>query len=228
MPLGHDLRALYERVGPDTRIVWIANPNNPTGTWLEAERVVDFLASLPGHVICVVDEAYTEYAQSDALGDAPTWLERFPNLVVTRTFSKAWGLAGARVGWLAGDPELVGYLRRVGLPYPLSKPAARTALSALEREEEVERRRDRIVAERSRVRERLEGLELPVASSEANFLLFFVDDPGEVQRRLAEEHGVIVRDRSGLRGLAGALRVTIGTPDENDRFLEGLREVLGR
>ncbi|MGB0514695.1 MAG: pyridoxal phosphate-dependent aminotransferase, partial [Wenzhouxiangellaceae bacterium] len=99
MPLGHDLRALYQAVDERTRMVWIANPNNPTGTWLEGERVQEFLGSLPGHVICVVDEAYTEYAESDRLGDASQWLERFPNLVVTRTFSKAYGLAGLRVGY---------------------------------------------------------------------------------------------------------------------------------
>ena len=134
MPLGHDLRALFERVGPDTRMVWIANPNNPTGTWLEADRVQDFLASLPGHVICVVDEAYTEYAESDTLGDASNWLERFPNLVVTRTFSKAYGLAGLRVGYALSNPGLADLLNRVRPAFNVNSLGLAAARAALDRQ----------------------------------------------------------------------------------------------
>ncbi len=111
MALGHDLRAMYQRIDADTRLVFLANPNNPTGTWLSGERIREFLASLPGHVICVVDEAYTEYAESDQLGDASTWLEQFPNLVVTRTFSKAYGLAGLRVGYALSNPGVADLLK---------------------------------------------------------------------------------------------------------------------
>ncbi len=211
------------RLAEVAKLVFLCSPNNPTGGRLTPGRILELVERCPALV--VVDEAYVEFSDGPSLAPRTASV---PRLAVLRTFSKAWGLAGARVGWLAGDPELAAYVRRVGLPYPLSKPAARAALAALEREEEVERRRDLIVSERARVRGRLEAMELPVAPSEANFLLFLVDDPGQVQRRLAERHGVIVRDRSGLRGLDGALRVTIGTTDENDRVLAGLTEVLGR
>lgn len=207
----------------DAKLVFLCSPNNPTGNPLTADWILELVERCPALV--AVDEAYGEFSEAPSL--APRTAD-VPRLAVLRTFSKAWGLAGARVGWLAGDPELVAHLRRAGLPYPLSKLSARAALAALQRKDEVRGRLDRILRERGRVRERLEALGLTVAPSDANFLLFFVADPAAVQRRLAEEHGVVIRDRSGLAGLAGALRVTIGTREENDRFLSGLEDVLDR
>src|SRR5690625_2940519 len=135
MPLGHDLRAMFEKVGGDTRLVFVANPNNPTGTWLDGERLKDFIGSLRPHVICVVDEAYTEYAESDRLGDAPAWLEEFPNLVVTRTFSKAYGLAGLRVGYALSTPGIADLLNRVRPAFNVNAPALAAAQAALRSEE---------------------------------------------------------------------------------------------
>lgn len=211
------------RLAADARLVFLCSPNNPTGNLLSVDRILELVERC--RALVAVDEAYGEFSGAPSLASRATEVGR---LAVLRTFSKAWGLAGARVGWLAGDPELVAYMRRAGLPYPLSKLAARAALRALEREEEVRRRVERILEERRRLRGRLEALGLEVAPSDANFLLFRVPDPALVQRRLAEEHGVVVRDRSGLPGLAGALRVTVGTPEENDLFLAGLEEALDR
>lgn len=205
----------------DAPLVFVCSPNNPTGNLLDRSRILELVERTRSLV--AVDEAYVEFA------DRPSLAARageIPRLAVLRTFSKAWGLAGARVGWLAGHPVLVRHLRLAGLPYPLSRPAERAARRALERAGEMAQRVRRIRRERRRLRRGLQGMGLTVAPSDANFLLFFVADPSGVQRRLAEEHDVVVRDRSGLAGLAGALRVTVGAPEENDRFLEGLEEVL--
>ncbi len=207
----------------DAKLVFLCSPNNPTGNLLSEDRILELVRRT--RCLVAVDEAYVEFSPRPSLAARAGDPER---LAVLRTFSKAWGLAGARVGWLAGHPALVRVLDVVGLPYPLSRPAARAALRALEREEEMERRVRRVREERRRLRAGLDELGLEVAPSDANFLLFFVPGPGGVQRRLADEHGVVVRDRSGLPGLEGALRVTVGTPEENERFLEGLQEVLGR
>lgn len=215
------------RAAEGARLLFLCSPNNPTGGLLSRDRVLDLLARVEG--VVAVDEAYVEFAGEEAslvpLAGGPGPRER---LVVVRTFSKAWGLAGARVGWLAGAPELVAALDRVGLPYPLSEPAARAARVALERAELVAERTAALRAERDRLAAALAGLGLRVLPSDANFLCTFVDDPRAVQRNLAARHGVVVRNRSDLPGLAGALRVTVGTREENDRFLEGLREELGR
>src|SRR6056297_3273410 len=208
MPLGHDLRALYERVGPDTRMVWIANPNNPTGTWLDGKRVQDFLASLPGNVICVVDEAYTEYAESDELGDASRWLERFPNLVVTRTFSKAYGLAGLRVGYALSNPGIADLLNRVRPAFNVNSLALVAA-------------RDGLV----QLRDGLIELGAAVIPSVANFVLARFDRLGADLNEELLHKGVIVRP-VGNYGLGNYLRITVGTEAQNRRLLKALGEML--
>lgn len=217
------------RLARDAKLVFLCSPNNPTGNLLAEDRIL----ALTEHcrALVAVDEAYIEFAARPSLarraGGGPAGL---PRLAVIRTFSKAWGLAGARAGYLVGAPELVDCLHRAGLPYPLSSPSARAARRALGRRREMERRVRTLRSERRRLRDALDSLGLDVLPSEANFLLFFLPEsgpaPGAVQRALAARHGVVIRDRSGLPGLAGALRVTIGAPAENDRFLAGLESVL--
>src|SRR6056297_1393688 len=225
MPLGHDLRALYERVGPDTRMVWIANPNNPTGTWLDGKRVQDFLASLPGHVICVVDEAYTEYAESDELGDASQWLERFPNLVVTRTFSKAYGLAGLRVGYALSNPGIADLLNRVRPAFNVNSLALAAARAALDDAEFIARTRSVNESGLRQLNDGLRGLGLGVLPSAANFLLVdFGTDAAPVNESLLQA-GVIVRPVANY-GLPHHLRITIGTAEQNDRLLTTLTGLL--
>lgn len=209
------------RAAEGAPLVIVCSPNNPTGNLLDRSRLLELVERTRSLV--AVDEAYVEFSARPSLASRAG---EIPRLAVLRTFSKAWGLAGARVGWLAGHRVLVRHMARAGLPYPLSRPAERAARGALARAEEMERRVRRLREERRRVRRGLQSLGLTAAPSDANFLLFFVPDPAGVQRRLAAEHDVVVRDRSGLAGLAGALRVTVGTPEENDRFLEGLEEAL--
>lgn len=225
MPLGHDLRALYERVGPDTRMVWIANPNNPTGTWLDGNRVQDFLASLPGHVICVVDEAYTEYAESGALGDASQWLERFPNLVVTRTFSKAYGLAGLRVGYALSNPGIADLLNRVRPAFNVNSLALEAARAALNDQEFIRRSREMNSAGMVQLREGLAELGAAVIPSAANFVLARFDRPGAELNEALLRLGVIVRP-VGNYGLDNYLRITVGTAAQNRRLLKALGEIL--
>lgn len=203
-------------------LVFLCSPNNPTGGRLSRGRVLELVERCSA--VVAVDEAYVEFDDRPSLARRAGDPER---LAVLRTFSKAWGLAGARVGWLAGHPELVGWMDRAGLPYPLSAPASRAATRALGRREEMERRVRRLRSERERLRGGLEALGLRVLPSDANFLLFFVDDPGGLQSRLAGRHGVVVRDRSGLPGLEGGLRVTVGTSGENDAFLDAISEEVG-
>lgn len=214
----------------DAPLVVLCSPNNPTGNLLSRDRVLTVLERTDA--VVAVDEAYVEFAESRTSGASPSLapLAGTPDadrLVVVRTLSKAWGLAGLRTGYLVGAPPLVRLLDVVGLPYRLTAPAIRLGTEALNGREEMERRREALLAERGRVSDRLRALGLRVLPSEANFLLFFVADPAAVQERLAREHGIIIRRRDGLPGLGGALRVTIGAPDDNDRFLAALESTFG-
>jgi len=225
MPLGHDLRGLFDRVGPDTRLVFVANPNNPTGTWLDGRRLKDFVGSLPPHVICVVDEAYTEYAESDELGDASTWLEEFPNLVVTRTFSKAYGLAGLRVGYCLSNPGIADLLNRVRPAFNVNSLALAAARAALDDHEFIERTRSTNSEGLKTLGAGLEKLGVKVIPSAANFILAGFDRPGGELNEALLRKGVIVRP-VGNYGLDKYLRITVGTPAQNERVLSALAEIL--
>lgn len=225
MPLGHDLRGLFERVGDQTRLVFVANPNNPTGTWLEGDRLKDFVGSLPPHVICVVDEAYTEYAESDELGDASTWLDEFPNLVVTRTFSKAYGLAGLRMGYCLSNPGIADLLNRVRPAFNVNAPALAAAEAALADHEFIERTRRTNADGMRQLSKGFSELGLRVIPSAANFLLVGFDRPGSELDPALLRRGVITRP-VGNYGLDDYLRITIGTREQNERLLAALAEVL--
>ncbi len=226
MPLGHDLRALFKRVGPQTRLVFVANPNNPTGTWLDGRRLKDFIGSLPPHVICVVDEAYTEYAESDRLGDASTWLDEFPNLVVTRTFSKAYGLAGLRVGYALSNPGVADLLNRVRPPFNVNALALTAARAALDDHEFIEQTRTINAQGMARLSAGFEQMGLTVIPSAANFLLVGFNTSGaELNEKLLRQ-GIIVRP-VGNYGLDNYLRITIGTPAQNERVLAALSGIVG-
>src|SRR6056297_1423021 len=225
MPLGHDLRTIYERVDADTRIVWIANPNNPTGTWLDGDRVQDFLASLPGHVICVVDEAYSEYARSDTLGDASQWLERFPNLVVTRTFSKAYGLAGLRVGYALSNPGIADLLNRVRPAFNVNSVAMAAARAALDDREFIVRSREMNATGLSQLQQGLAELGAVTVPSAANFVLARFDRAGSELNEALLRRGVIVRPVANY-GLDNYLRITVGTEPQNRRLLSALADIL--
>lgn len=209
------------RTADGSTLVFVCSPNNPTGNLLSPNRVLQLAERHDGLV--VVDEAYVEFSGGGSL--VPKLGER-RNLIVLRTFSKAWGLAGARVGYLVADPEVITYLDRISLPYPLSAPSAEAARLALGRVAEMEGRVQRLVGERDRLVDRLRRLGLDALPSDANFLLIRVPNASSIQRQLAEAYGIIVRDRSGLPRLKEALRITVGQPEENDRLCAALEEIL--
>ena len=219
----HDLDAMLAAVGPRTRVVFLCNPNNPTGTSVGAEAVDRFVRELPEDVVLVVDEAYVEYVRRPDFPDSLELVRRRPSTLVLRTFSKIYGLAGLRIGYGIGGEELVSYLERARHPFTVSVPAQAAALAALADRAHVERSR-RVNAEGAAYLEReLAALGLEVWPTDANFVLVRVR-PGIADELLRE--GIIVRPMEGF-GLPGHIRVTIGTPEQNRRLVETLRRLLG-
>jgi histidinol-phosphate aminotransferase len=221
---GHDLDAMRAAIRPDTRIVWIANPNNPTGNFLPYAEVRAFLASVPKDVVVVLDEAYNEYIPAAERIDTATWLKDFPNLLICRTFSKIYGLAGLRVGYGLASPEVADLMNRVRQPFNVNNLALAGALAALDDHEfltashELNRRgMAQLVAAFDRLR-------LEYIPSCGNFVTFRAGDADTVNQKLLKQ-GVIVRPIAGY-GLPEWLRVTIGTEAENARFIEALEKAL--
>lgn len=219
----HDLKAMRERVGPRTKLLFVANPNNPTGTAVGEGDLRELLEGVPQSVIVVVDEAYSHYVARSDYPDATSWVRDYPNLLALRTFSKAYGLAGLRVGYGVGDPELVGYMNRVREPFNVNSLALVAARAALSDEEHVRKSVEVNSQGRDYLCRELGRLGVPCVPSQANFLLVEVGDGADCFRRLLRE-GVIVRPLGGY-GLPQHVRVTVGLPEENERFIEALRKV---
>lgn len=222
---GHDLAAMAERVTARTRIVWIANPNNPTGTWLGSSPLQAFIESLPETCVVVVDEAYTEYVDEPEFPDASRWIGTYPNLIVTRTFSKAHGLAALRVGYALSDPRVADLLNRVRPPFNVNALAQAAAAAAIVDRDHV---RASVELNQAGLDQLLRGfgtLGLTWIPSVANFVSVDLGRPaGPVDAALLRL-GVIVRSIANY-GLPNHLRVTTGLPGENARFLEALGAAL--
>jgi histidinol-phosphate aminotransferase len=222
-PLGHDLDAMLALVDEQTRLVFIANPNNPTGTWLSSAKLYSFLQQLPDHVIAVIDEAYYEYASCDSGDDYPNalkWLDEFPNLVVMRTFSKAYGLAGLRIGYGVSSPGIAELLNRVRQPFNVNSLAQSAALAVLDEQDWVQRCCLENNAEREKLAASLQNLGVSSLPSKGNFLLADIPAAGECYEYLLRQ-GIIVRPVANY-GLPGYLRLSIGNQAENSRLLEAL------
>ncbi len=219
----HDLKAMRERVSPRTKLLFVANPNNPTGTVVGGGPLRELLESLPKSVIVVVDEAYCHYVARADYPNAAAWVRDYPNLLALRTFSKAYGLAGLRVGYGVGNPELVDCLNRVREPFNVNSLALAAARAALSDEGHVRKSVEVNSRGRDYLYRELERLGVPYVSSEANFLLVEVGDGADCYRELLRE-GVIIRPLGGY-GLPRHVRVTVGLPKENERFIEALRRV---
>jgi histidinol-phosphate aminotransferase len=222
---GHDLDAMRRAIRPDTRIVWIANPNNPTGTLLAPQAVREFVFSLPEHLVVVLDEAYTEYLEPALRGDSLAWVQEHPRLLVTRTFAKIHGLAGLRVGFGAGDPALIELCNRVRQPFNVNSVALAAAVAALGDQDFVARSVVVNAEGMAQMRSGLEALGVASIPSFANFLAVEVGDAAAMHAGLLR-NGIIVRPVAGY-GMPRHLRVSIGLPHENQRFLDVLAELLG-
>lgn len=222
---GHDLAAMADAVTERTKLVFIANPNNPTGTCVDARTLETFLERVPGDVVVVLDEAYCEYVERDDYPDGLNYLERFPNLVVTRTFSKIHGLAGLRVGYAVASPDITDLLNRVRQPFNVNHLAQKAALAALADQDHVTRCRAINTRGLSQFSGLCESLGLPFIPSTANFLTVeFGDRTTEVYEALLHK-GIIVRP-VGNYGMPGHLRITIGMPEDMDILAAALKQIL--
>ena len=226
---GHDLDGFSKALDEteNVSVVFIANPNNPTGTWVQPSDLEVFLERVPTQAIVVLDEAYHDYQDPALRVDSRQLLERFPNLVVTRTFSKVYGLAGLRVGYSLSNPAIANLFNRVRQPFNMNAIALFAAEVALDDQNFVRQSVAMNVSEKDRLSKRLIQYGIQLLPSQTNFLTAgFGRDCGSLHRSLLER-GVIVRPM-GSYGLPEHLRITIGTQSQNDRLLDALTEVLDR
>ncbi len=221
---GHDLGAMRAAIRDDTRMLWIANPNNPTGTFLPWNEIEAFLATVPPSVLVVLDEAYGEYLPPAERCDTAAWLARFPNLLISRTFSKAYGLAGLRVGYGLGSAEVVDLLNRVRHPFNVNAPALAAAEAALDDSEFLARSYALNSAGMVQLVAGLDALGVDTVPSKGNFLLAKVGDAARINAELLAR-GLIVRPVANY-GLPEFLRVSVGLAGQNARFLEALKACL--
>jgi len=222
---GHDLDGMFESITDQTSLIFIANPNNPTGTYLEASKVKQFLARVPENIIVVLDEAYCEYIEASNYPDGIALVQEHPNLVVTRTFSKAWGLASLRVGYSISNPDVANILNRVRQPFNVNSFALAAAAAVLADGEYLEKGKKINKEGLVQVGEGLTALGLSYIPSVGNFICFdVIEDGAKVYQALLQE-GVIVRPLANY-GMPHHLRVSIGLKSDNQQFLDALASVL--
>lgn len=227
MPYGHDLNAILKAIDDTTRVVFIANPNNPTGTWLDVSALDEFLQHVPDDVIVVLDEAYYEYMPDDNKPDTNALLQQYDNLIVTRTFSKMYGLAGLRIGYAVSHPEVADLLNRVRQPFNANLVAQAAALASLEDERHIKKSINLNNQGLQQLQAGFDLLGLSYIPSIGNFITVDVkQEAGYVYQELLKE-GVIVRPVANYN-LPGHLRITVGTKEQNARVLAALTKVLGQ
>ena len=221
---GHDLDAMRAAIRTDTRVVFLANPNNPTGTFVPAAEMERFIAGVPAGVLIVLDEAYNEYLKPELRADSVAWLKKYTNLLITRTFSKVYGLAGLRVGYAVGSVGVADLMNRVRQPFNVNSISLAAAAAALDDHDFVKRSYELNRAGMSQLTTGLQQLSLEFIPSFGNFVTFKVGDAKGVNLALLKA-GVIVRPIAGY-GLPDWLRVSIGTEIENARFLASLKAAI--
>jgi histidinol-phosphate aminotransferase len=217
----YDLDAMADAVTDRTRLVFVCNPNNPTGTTVDRDAVDSFLDRVPGDLLVVFDEAYREFVTAPSFPDGLDYLEGRDNVAVLRTFSKAYGLAALRVGYAVASEGVIDALRKVRVPFEVNALAQVAASASLAAHDEMRARVDDVIAERTRVSEAMEDLGLPVVPSDANFVWLALPEQAAVIGEYSERAGVVLRPFTGM-----GVRVTIGTAEENDRLLKVLRAAV--
>ncbi len=221
---GHDLEAMLAAIAPDTRLVFIANPNNPTGTLLSNEALLFFLQRVPPQVLVVLDEAYGEYLPENLRSKSMDWLAEFPNLLVTKTFSKAYGLAGLRIGYALAHPDVAELMNRVRQPFNVSSLGLVAAAAALDDDDFIARGYAANRLGMAQLTQGLRNLGIEFIPSEANFLACRIGNASMVYQRLLAQ-GVIVRPIAAY-GMPEFLRVSVGLAAENERFLQALKTAI--
>jgi len=227
MPYGHDLAAMRELVDESTRVVFIANPNNPTGTWVPRRELLAFLDGVSRNTVVLVDEAYFDFVHEPEYPNAAELLPDYPNLVVMRTFSKAFGLAGLRVGYALASRKLTDLINRVRLSFNPNSLAQAAAAAALDDREHLEETVAMTARERARLDAGLRELGLSTIPSVCNFVTADVGRPGRDIFQALLREGVIVRPLDGY-GMPTHLRISVGLPEQNDRLLSAMKKVLAR
>jgi histidinol-phosphate aminotransferase len=223
----YDLDALRKLLSRRTKLVFLANPDNPTGSWFGADELAPFLDAVPKDTLVVLDEAYLEFVDAPGFQDALALRRKYPNVVVLRTFSKIYGLAGLRLGYAVARPEVVEWVDRVRAPFNVSRIAQAAGVAALADDEHVARTRALVLAERPRLAEGLRSVGATVVPSQGNFVL--ADFPGRPAKELFEavlREGVVIRPLHGY-GFSSAQRISVGLPVDNDRCVAALRKVIG-
>lgn len=222
---GHDLVAMRAAIGDKTRLVFIANPNNPTGTLLDKQELHAFIASLPATVLCVLDEAYYEFVDPALRADSIDWPLQYPNLVIARTFSKAYGLAGFRIGYGISSPDIADLLNRVRQPFNSNALALVAAEAALSDQDYLQQTLSLNQAGMLQLTDAFKALDLPWLPSSGNFISVDVKQSGLAVYQALLAKGVIVRPVANYE-MPQFIRVSIGTADENQRFITALTQVL--
>ena len=225
---GHDLPAMLAAIEDDTRLVFLANPNNPTGTFIKAAEIEDFLSKVPAHVVVVLDEAYNEFLAKEDQFESAQWVKKYPNLLVSRTFSKAYGLAGLRVGFAIAQPALTDLMNRIRQPFNVNALAQAAAVAALNDQAFLERSAENNREGYAQLVEAFDKLGLEYVPSYGNFVLVKVGDDAGAGARInlaLLKQGVIVRP-VGNYGLPEWLRISIGLPEENEVLIEALTHAL--
>ncbi|THB69939.1 MAG: histidinol-phosphate transaminase [Gammaproteobacteria bacterium] len=230
MPLGHDLAAMQAAISDKTKVIFVANPNNPTGTWLKAADLEAFIAAVPQNIIVVVDEAYFEYVQEAGYPDCSKLIVKYPNLIVTRTFSKAHGLAGVRVGFSISHPDIADLLNRVRQPFNVNTMAQAAAVASLADDEHIAASVASNSAGLKQIMEFCDAKGVGYIPSVGNFICIKVGSnneklgAAEIDEQLLR-NGIIVRPVANYK-MPEYLRVTVGTKAENDRLLKALEKIM--
>jgi histidinol-phosphate aminotransferase len=214
----YDLYAMLAAVTDRTRLIFVCNPNNPTSTVVDPDALARFVEAVPSHILIAIDEAYVEYIRDGMLPDSLELVRAHSNVVVLRTFSKAYGLAGLRIGYAIGHPDVITALDKVYVPFTATSISQAAAIASLDAADELLARTDAVVAERSRVSTALRDAGFTLPSSQANFVWLPLGPRTRDFVEQAADAGIVVRPY-GTDGV----RVTIGAPDENDAFLEFAR-----
>lgn len=222
---GHDLDAMLAAITPKTRMIFVANPNNPTGTFLTKDELEAFIAKVPAHVLVVLDEAYYEYVPARDRAPSFAWIEQYPNLIVTRTFSKAYGLAGLRAGYAVSHPNVADLMNRIRQPFNMNELALTAALAALQDDDFIQRSVQMNAEGMAQITTFCDAHGLNYIPSHGNFVTIEVGaNAGEIYQQLLQQ-GVIVRPIAGYE-LPNHLRVSIGLPEENAKFCAAMETLL--
>jgi histidinol-phosphate aminotransferase len=227
---GHDLPAMLKAIGSKTRLVFVANPNNPTGSFLTAEAIEQFIEQVPPHVVVVIDEAYNEFLTPEQQYNAVDWVRRFPNVIVSRSFSKAYGLAGLRIGYGIAQNNLTDLLNRIRQPFNVNSLAQAAAIAALGDSAFLKQCYEVNQAGYAQLTQAFDQMGLTYIPSSGNFVLVKVGDQPDSGAKVNLEllkAGVIVRP-VGNYGLPEWLRISIGLPEENQVFISALKRILNK